>query len=244
MKKRAWIFAVAALAAAAVAGLLLYNGVIHFNNPSIRKYPVRGVDVSAYQGTIHWDVLSRQDSLYFAYIKATAGSDLKDKSFETNWTHAKNTDLAVGAYHLMRFDSPGWAQADHFISVVPNEEGSLPPAVDVELYGEDRRNPPSKEAADGILKALLEKLEAHYGKKPVIYATQSAYKRYISGDYTAYPIWIRNVFTKPILSDKREWTFWQYSGRQVLKGYEGEQRFIDMNVFNGTKEEFDELFKR
>lgn len=243
MKNRVWILAGAALAAAAVAGLLLWNGVIHFNNPSLKKYPVRGVDVSAYQGTIDWDVLSKQDSLYFAYIKATAGSDFTDKNFEENWKNAKDTDLAAGAYHLIRFDSPGWAQADNFISIVPKEDDSLPPAVDVELYGEDRRSPPSKEATDRILKALLEKLEKHYGKTPVIYATQSAYRQYISGDYQDYPIWIRNVFTKPVLSDKREWTFWQYSGRQVLKGYSGEERFIDMNVFNGTKKEFDERFK-
>lgn len=235
--------AAAVLGAAVVAGLLLWNGVIHFNNPSLKKYPVRGVDVSAYQGMIDWDVLSRQDSLQFAYIKATAGSDFEDGNFDRNWRDAGNTGLAVGAYHLIRFDSPGWAQADHFISVVPKEDGRLPPAVDVELYGEDRRNPPSKEAVDRILKAMLEKLEDYYGQKPVIYATQSAYRKYISGGYMEYPIWIRNVFSKPVLADGREWTFWQYSGRQVLKGYGGDQKFIDMNVFNGTKKEFEERFR-
>ena len=34
------------------------------------------------------------------------------------------------------------------------------------------------------------------------------------------------------------WTFWQYSNRHVLKGYKGEERYIDMNVFAGKKDAF------
>ena len=32
--------------------LLIWNGIILLNNPSEKQYPVRGVDVSAYQGDI------------------------------------------------------------------------------------------------------------------------------------------------------------------------------------------------
>lgn len=39
------------LAAALVAGLV-WTGVLHPNNPSSERYPVRGVDVSRYQGDI------------------------------------------------------------------------------------------------------------------------------------------------------------------------------------------------
>ena len=37
----------------------------------------------------------------------------------------------------------------------------------------------------------------------------------------------------PTLSDDRAWTFWQYSNRDRLDGYDGEESFIDMNVFDG-----------
>ncbi|MBR5252432.1 MAG: lysozyme, partial [Clostridia bacterium] len=40
---------------------MVWNGVILLNNPSKRKYPVRGVDVSHYQGEIDWNVLSGED---------------------------------------------------------------------------------------------------------------------------------------------------------------------------------------
>jgi lysozyme len=41
--------------------ILLYNGIIWFNNPSEKDYPVRVIDVSSYQGIIDWNVLSQQD---------------------------------------------------------------------------------------------------------------------------------------------------------------------------------------
>lgn len=58
----------------------LYTGVILFNHPSKDAYPVRGVDVSHYQGNIDWKVLSEQD-IQFAYIKATEGDNFIDKNF-------------------------------------------------------------------------------------------------------------------------------------------------------------------
>ena len=50
------------------------------------------------------------------------------------------------------------------------------------------------------------------------------------------------MYTKPVLSDGREWVFWQYSHKGRLNGYSGKEKFIDLNVFNGSKEYFNELF--
>ena len=74
--------------------------------------------------------------------------------------------------------------------------------------------------------------------KPVIYATEKSYDLYLAGEYADYDIWIRDVVTVPSLSDGRQWTFWQYTNRERLEGYSGDERFIDMNVFWGTEEEF------
>lgn len=38
--------------------------------------------------------------------------------------------------------------------------------------------------------------------------------------------------------DDVNWTLWQYSNRHHLKGYKGTERYIDMNVFNGSADEF------
>lgn len=232
-----WILPVGGITAAIVLGLMLYNGAIHFNNPSLREYPVQGVDVSAYQGAIDWDTLASQN-ISFAYIKATEGSGMEDKMFKANWSGATQTTLKVGAYHFFSFESPGATQADNYIKTVPKLKGGLPPAIDLELYGAYTDSPPSKEYISRELDAMLAKLEAHYGKKPVIYVTEECYRMYIRGGYAQNPIWIRDVFTKPFLPDGHRWTFWQYSGRYVLKGYAGKERFIDMNVFGGSPVQF------
>ena len=85
---------------------------------------------------------------------------------------------------------------------------------------------------------MLEALEQHYGVRPVIYATQKEYLNYLAGAFDEYDLWIRNVYLYPSLQDGRDWTFWQYSDTGKLDGYQGEEEFIDLNVFYGTKEEF------
>lgn len=226
---------------AIITSILLYNGIIWFNNPSQEEYPISGVDVSAYQGIINWDMLSRQN-IDFAFIKATEGSSFQDEKFNYNWENANKTQLKIGAYHFFSYDSSGSAQADNFISIVPNQKGDLPPVVDIEFYGDKGKNPLSREKTNPILDELLSKLELYYQKRPIIYATKKSYDLYIKNKYSDHIIWIRDVIRRPTLSDEREWTFWQYSNREFLKGYNGKEKYIDMNVFKGTKEEFKNLY--
>ncbi len=227
----------AVLGVAAV--VLVYNGVIILNGLSADKYEVRGVDVSAYQGEIDWQTLSEQD-ISFAFIKATEGSSFVDKRFDYNFAQAQSTSLAVGAYHFFSYDSEGRTQAEHFIDTVEAFEGMLPPVIDLEFYGDYAKNPPEREYVDEQLKTMLSLLEEHYGQKPIIYATETSYELYLSGDYGEYDIWIRNVITKPKLSDGRQWTFWQYTNRERLDGYNGDEKYIDVNVFNGGLESYKE----
>ena len=221
-----------------VVAYLLYYGVISLNNPSTKKYPVRGVDVSAYQGEIDWQTLSEQN-IEFAFIKATEGSSFVDRNFEYNYVEALKTDLRVGAYHFFSFDSGGDTQADNFIKNVEKIENMLPPVVDFEFYGDKENSLPEAAGVRAELTVLLEELEDYYGRKPIIYATGKAYNMYLSGYYSEYDIWIRNVFFEPKkLHDGKEWTFWQYTSREQLEGYNGDEKYIDMNVFNGSLEQF------
>lgn len=58
-----------------------------------------------------------------------------------------------------------------------------------------------------------------------------------------YDIWIIDIIGKPKLPDCRNWTFWQYTNRERLNSYNGEERFIDMSVFCGSADEFDNYGK-
>lgn len=242
MKKRTkitlTILPVAAVFLALVFFLLVWNGVILLNRPSEAVYPVRGVDVSSYQGDIDWEVLSGQ-GIQFAFIKATEGSGFVDEHFAYNYAGAQKNGLRTGAYHFFSYDSPGEAQAENFIRTVEKTEGMLPPVIDIEFYGDKEANPPAREAVQEQLDAMIKKLEEHYAVKPILYATEKSYQLYIDGAYDEYDIWIRNVITAPALSDGRKWTFWQYTNRARLDGYQGEERYIDLNVFCGDLKEFE-----
>ncbi|SDA66049.1 lysozyme [Butyrivibrio sp. INlla18] len=238
MKKKILISAAALVILAALMGLtagLFYFGVLHINNPSKRKYPIRGVDVAHYQGVVDWEVLSKED-ISFAYIKATEGSSSVDEQFEKNWNEAQNTDLRIGAYHFFSLDSSGATQAENFCKTVTPVPGMLPPVVDVEPYGGYRE--PDMLDKDKMLAELgdfLDGVETCYSMKPVIYTTEE-WLPVIQERFADYDVWIRNVYGKP--DPSINWTFWQYSNRHVLSGYYGTERYIDMNVFYGDEETF------
>ncbi|MCR4756898.1 MAG: hypothetical protein K5792_03765 [Butyrivibrio sp.] len=238
MKKKLLISAAVLVIIVALMGLtagLFYFGVLHINNPSKRKYPIRGVDVAHYQGVVDWEVLSKED-ISFAYIKATEGSSSVDEQFEKNWNEAQNTDLRIGAYHFFSLDSSGVTQAENFCKTVTPVPGMLPPVVDVEPYGGYRE--PDMLDKDKLLTelgAFLDEVETCYSMKPVIYTTQE-WLPVIQERFADYDVWIRNVYGKP--DPSINWTFWQYSNRHVLSGYSGTERYIDMNVFYGDEETF------
>lgn len=213
---------------------------IYFSDAIVNKdkYSVVGVDVSRYQGVIDWDMIEAQN-IDFAFIKATEGSGHVDGFFAENIKNVNKTNIYHSAYHFFSFDSAGDTQAENYITAVDKESINLPPVVDVEFYGDKQKNQPSVEETERILKPLLEKLEQHYGKKPIIYTTYFVYRKYIRDKFGEYPLWIRNVNTEPIFTD---WTFWQYSDKGLLEGYEGIEKHIDLNVYKGSEEEFLEQF--
>ncbi|WP_418275557.1 GH25 family lysozyme [Isoptericola jiangsuensis] len=215
-----------------VLALLVWNGVIWPNRFLADGYDVRGVDVSRYQGEIDWPVLAAQ-GVDFAFVKATEGSSHVDERYAANWAGALETDLVVGAYHFLSFESPGEDQAAHVVEQVPALAGTLPPVVDAEFYAGFAADPLPVDELRAILDPLLADLEAHYGAPPILYTTSEFRDRYLGDDYGRYPLWIRAVALTPDVP-RHEWEFWQYSDREVLDGYSGEEEFIDMNVFDGS----------
>jgi len=143
-----------------------------------------------------------------------------------------------GRIIFFSYDSEGKTQAENLINTVAPFAGMLPPVIDLEFYGDKEKNPPDRTEVEEQLKTMLTLLEQHYGQKPILYATEKSYALYLSDDYEEYDIWIRNVITRPRLSDDRAWTFWQYTNRDRLDGYNGKEKYIDVNAFNGSAEEY------
>ena len=218
-----------------IIAVLLCFGVIQINRPSYERYPVRGVDVSRYQGEIDWEILFKQ-GIKFAYIKATEGSSHIDERFTSNWEQAQKTALRIGAYHFFSMDSPGEKQAELFCSIVTPVQSMLPPVIDFEPYGRyTSLKDLDTEALASELEQCLATIQERYDLTPIIYTTQDWYP-FIHERFPYNDIWIRSVYGKP--GNDIGWTFWQYSNRTKLEGYTGTERYIDMDAFCGSVEEF------
>ncbi len=206
---------------------------INFGKASPRYLAVHGVDVSRWQGNVNWSKLRAQGA-NFAYIKATDGGDHLDPMFMKNWRNADAAGLKRGAYHFFYWCRTAGEQADWFIRNVPRVEGALPPVIDVEWNGESScKRRPSRATVQEKMKVFMDKLERHYGQRPIIYTAPDFYRDNLQGAFLDYPFWLRAVARHPSkVYPGRKWLFWQYSGSGLSHGVTGR---IDLNVFHGDE---------
>jgi len=221
---------------AGVIAFLLYNGYLRFNYPSLKEYPVQGIDVSNHQKEIDWAKLDKT-RIRFALIKATEGGDFKDKSFQRNWEKAKSEGIITGAYHFFTFCKSGEEQAQNFIETVPIDYVSLPPAIDLEYSGNCKLTKTKEELLYDI-ETFIRLIEEHYQKKVIIYVIDNFYNDFLVGKFPDNHYWLRGIYGKPEFENHPEWTFWQHSNRGRIEGIEG---FVDLNVFNGSEADFNNL---
>ena len=197
-------------------------------------YQVHGIDVSHYQGDINWKMLEQtrqgQFPIQFIFMKATEGGDYSDDRFTANFDSARAHGFIRGAYHFYNPKTDANKQADFFIQSVKLESGDLPPVLDIEKKGKDMKKLQSD------LKLWLRKVENHYGVKPIIYASYKFKTRYLNDSvFNTYPYWIAHYYVDSVRYEG-DWKFWQHTDVGTLPGIEEK---VDLNVFNGGKNELD-----
>lgn len=205
---------------------------INFGKYAPAKYAVHGVDVSRWQGNIDWPKLRTQGA-NFAFIKATDGGDHLDPMFRKNWEETKAAGIKRGAYHFFYWCRPASEQADWFIRNVPKDPDALPPVIDVEWNHQSncKQNLPRAKVLEKM-RVFSDRLERHYGKRPIIYTAPDFYADNLKGEFKNHPFWLRAVAAHPSkVYPGRDWVFWQYSGSGLSQGVGGK---IDLNVFYGS----------
>jgi lysozyme len=214
--------------------LLLYRGIVRFNYPDLRAYPIQGVDVSHHQGEIDWTAL-KGPAVRFAYIKASEGATFRDPRFASNWQAALTAGVTPGAYHFFTLCKTGAEQARNFLDALADVTGSgLPPAVDLEFGGNCEHRPAQQEFMRE-LHTFLEQVERVTGCTPVLYVTQDFYRPYVAGRIEGYPLWVRNIYTTPRLLEGADWLLWQHANHGRMPGV---GTFIDLNVYRGSAAAF------
>ena len=205
--------------------------------------PIKGIDVSRFQGRIAWNKVGKTD-LRFAYVQASRGSGRdctvvpeecgRDQYFARNYGNAKAAGLRVGAYHRAfakgrtrsKAKQDARAEANRFIDVVGRvRSDDLRPALDVEV--------PFRRLDEGRLRLWIRtwanRVEKKLHVKPVIYTNSSSWLA--TGDTTSfardgYPLWVANFdVRKPsVPADNwagKGWTIWQYTSSGRVRGING-----------------------
>lgn len=197
----------------------------------LNKYKERavGLDVSQYQEKINWEEVKTVEdtfALRFVFIRATVGNDKVDTEFENNWIGAKKNNIIRGAYHYYRPNENSLEQAANFIKTVKLQKGDLPPVLDIEKLPEDQ----SLDSLKVGLRRWLEKIDAHYKVKPIIYSGNNYYEAFLKTEFSDYSFWIANYnfFVEDFCDD---WLFWQFTEKATVKGISCD---VDLNIYNGT----------
>ncbi|HVB88961.1 MAG TPA: GH25 family lysozyme [Beijerinckiaceae bacterium] len=212
--------------------------------PTPKDFPVHGIDVSKYQGDIDWAAV-RRARVKFAWIKATEGGDYVDSDFQRNWIAAKEAGVPRGAYHFVYWCRPWRQEIGWFEANVPVDPDALPPVLDVEATPDSKTCKRHLRRSQVIpeMRSMLQELQRHYGKRPIIYTTVDFYQAMLQPNvFSNYPIWVRSTkYSPPVEYGNRKWRFWQYQSDGYVPGVPGK---VDRNAFFGDDAQWRAFLRR
>lgn len=209
--------------------------------PVPKEYRSYCIDLSHHNGTaIVWDslrvvvdargrtskdLLGAREILPVSriYLKATEGVSYRDRRFAENWESAGRIRAQRGAYHFFRTSADPAKQAAHFIATVgPLRHGDLAPVLDIETMHRGC----TKELLNKNALTWLKAVEKHYGRRPVVYTSDSFARDILSKDITEhYPLWIARYGGKK--PETPGFSMWQFTDRAVIHGIRG---YVDLSV--------------
>ncbi|MDP8956334.1 MAG: lysozyme M1 (1,4-beta-N-acetylmuramidase) [Actinomycetota bacterium] len=190
--------------------------------PALKPGERYGIDVSHHQGLIDWRRVAADD-IMFAYIKASEGTDHRDRRFIANWQGAAEVGIERGAYHFFTLCSAGEAQARNFLDAISPDEDAMPPAVDLEIAG-NCASPPGPAVIQAELNRFLQILESEWGRPALLYVGDDFRARYGFVNSLDRPIWHRRFLLRP---DIDGWVVWQVTGWAHVDGIDGD---VDLDV--------------
>ena len=155
-------------------------------------------------------------------IKATEGERMSDSRFDAYWEEAGAHPLTRGAYHFFRSSKDPVKQAAHYIRHVRLRHSDLPPILDVETMHPGC----SKEELNRKVLLWLQTVEKHYGRTPIVYASDSYARDILSPEITRhYPMCIARYNEQPPRFEP--WTMWQFTDKALIYGAPG---YVDLSV--------------
>lgn len=186
------------------------------------------------------DAQGRTFPVSFIYIKSTEGTTIRNRYFMSDYMKAKKAGIHVGAYHFFSLKSSAKLQAKYFVNHTLFRKGDFPPVLDVEPTDAQIRKMGGDEALMRRIRIFMEYVEKRTGMRPILYVSQMFINRHMANAADIkkkYNVWIaRYGQYKP---DVRL-VYWQLCPDGRVDGITGE---VDINVFNGYQNQFQEFVK-
>ena len=220
---------------------------------------IYGIDISKYQHEIgrkkyriDWSQLritglgpkyggSVDYRISFVYIKSTEGTTIKNKYYASDYRQARAHGFTVGAYHFFSARSSAAQQAHFFLKNSRFAANDLPPVLDLEPTAKQVAQMGGAAGMFARVRTWLAIVRKATGRLPVLYVGQGFVNKYLSlapDIKSRYPIWIaRYGQYRPDI----RLAFWQLTPYGKVRGVHGE---VDINVFNGYKDQFHEFQSR
>ena len=186
------------------------------------------------------DAQGRTFPVSFIYIKSTEGTTIRNRYFAQDYQRAKKAGIHVGAYHFFSLKSSAEQQAKYFVNHTLFRKGDFPPVLDVEPTDAQIRQIGGDEVLMKRIRFFLQYVEKRTGMRPILYVSQMFINRHMASAADIkkrYNVWIaRYGQYKP---DVRL-VYWQLCPDGRVDGITGD---VDINVFNGYQNQFDEFVK-
>lgn len=181
--------------------------------------PIKGIDVSKYQGQIDWPAV-RAGGVEFAMVRAGYGmyAHQKDPYFDQNVQGAQAAGVHVGAYHYSYAQSVEDArrEAELFLSWIAPYSLDYPVAFDIEDGSQEGL---SSETLTQIVEAFCGAVEAA-GYYTMVYANKYWLQHKLIYDrIKRWDIWLAHYAA--VTDYDKEHGIWQCSSREQIAGISG-----------------------
>ncbi len=177
----------------------------------------------------------------FIYIKATEGTTVKNNYYAADYVQSRKHGYKTGNYHFFSTKTPGAQQAKWYLKNSRHQAGDLPPVLDIEPSAAQINAMGGAEKLFVEVRAWLNAVKAATGVKPILYISQSFVNKYLplAPDLKQnYQVWIaRYGEYKPDV----HMLYWQLSPDGRVEGIGPE---VDINVFNGYQNKYDEFVSK
>lgn len=177
----------------------------------------------------------------FIYIKATEGRSVVNRYYAADARQARRHGIATGSYHFFAPGSTGEEQAKFFLKKATGLRSDLPPVLDLEPTEKQIAQMGGEAKMFREVMVWMRRVEQACGRKPVLYVGQQFVNNHLVNAPAAlrsHDVWVaRYGAYKPYV----RLLHWQLTPYGRVNGIKGE---VDINVFNGTRQQFEEYLKK